>query len=140
MSRRVACRLFVLLVVADLISATGCGNAQKNVAHLEGVVTIDGQPLPSDAQASIRFSPMSRGRSAGAAVENGKYSCTDAPMGKVKVYLTVTRPTGKMLTESDNRPYPEVASIIASKYVPGIDIEVTGDNAKQDFDLEPAQQ
>jgi hypothetical protein len=71
-------------------------------------------------------------------VANGKYDCPDVPLGKVRVYFSVMRPTGKMITESDNRPFPEVASIIASKYASGIEIDVTGDNSNQNFDLEPA--
>jgi hypothetical protein len=121
------------------LTITSCNaGSRPGTAHLEGTVTIDGQPLPADAQASITFRPMSGGRSAGATVSGGKYVCHDAPLGKVKVYVAVERPTGKMLVESDNRPYPEVASIIASKYSLGIDVDVTGDNRKLDFELEPA--
>jgi hypothetical protein len=124
------------------LATSGCNaGGRPGTAHVEGTVTINGQPLPADAQANITFAPSTRGgRSAGAVITNGKYDCPDAPVGKVKVYLSVMRRTGRMITESDNRPYAEMGSIIASKYASGIDAEITGDNANQDFDLEPAQQ
>jgi hypothetical protein len=119
----------------------GCGTDRRaGTAHLQGTVTINGQPLPDDAQANVTFAPASKGRTAGAVITNGEYDCPDAPLGKVKAYFSVMRPTGRTITETDNRPYAEVGSIIASKYASGIDLDVSGDNANQDFDLEPAQQ
>ena len=129
-----------IVAIGVALATAGCGTrARPGTARLEGTITIGGQQLPTDANANLAFRPMSGGRSAGAAVTNGKYICKDAPMGKVKVCPSIERPTGRMLVESDNRPYPEVASIIASKYALGIDIEVAGDETKLDFDLEPAE-
>jgi hypothetical protein len=134
-------RLALVIGVVLVVVTSGCGGGSRpNTARLEGTITIDGQPLPADAHASITFMPMSAGRSAGSAVTNGRYVCQDAPMGRVKVYPSISRPTGRMITESDNRPFPEVASIIASKYASGMEVEITGDNTSQDFDLEPAAQ
>ena len=133
-------RAFALASLA-LMCATlaACDSGRRSgTARLQGTVTLNGQPLPADAQANVTFSPVDKGRTAGTVVANGEYDCPDVPLGKVRVYFSVMRPTGKMITESDNRPYPEVASIIAQKYASGIEIEVTDDNSNQDFDLEPA--
>jgi hypothetical protein len=117
----------------------GCDTGRRSdTAHVQGTLTIGGEPLPSDAQANVTFVPAAKGRSAGAAVTDGKYDCPDAPLGNVKAIISVMRPTGKMITESDNRPYAEVGSIIANKYSSGVDVEITEDNTTLDFDLEPA--
>ena len=135
-------RALVWLAVGTIacVTISGCGAGRREgTAHIQGTVTLGGQPLPANAQANITIAPAEKGRSAGAVVSDGRYDCPDAPVGKVKVYFSVMRPTGKMITETDNRPYAEMGSIIASKYASGIDLEITGDNANQDFDLEPAQ-
>lgn len=130
---------FVLLSIVTL-GTLGCGkHSRPGTAHVSGTITIGGQPLPSDAQANLIFVPVAGGRSAGAAVTNGRFSCDDAPVGKVKFYPNIARRTGRMITESDNRPYPEVASMIAPKYSAGIELEIVGDDTNLDFDLEPAE-
>ena len=128
------------LVALVCVTIAACDTGRRSdTARLQGTVTLVGQPLPADAQANITFAPVEKkGRTAGAVVQNGKYDCPDVPLGKVRVYFSVMRQTGKMITESDNRPFPEVASVIASKYASGIEIEVTDDNSSQNFDLEPA--
>jgi hypothetical protein len=126
----------VVLMASVLV---GCDTGRRSgTAHVQGTLTIGGQPLPADAQANITFVPESKGRSAGAVVTNGKYDCPDAPLGKTKAYISVMRPTGRMITESDNRPFAEIGSIIADKYASGVDLEITEDNASIDFDLDPA--
>ena len=87
----------------------------------------------------FRPSAAGQGRTAGVALVNGTYDCPDAPTGKVKVFVLIQSPTGKVTTESDGHTFDEMASIIAEKYAGGIDLEIEGDNVRQDFDLEPAQ-
>ena len=131
--------LVPLAVALSLTVSLGCGSSSRSgTAHVQGTVTIGGQPLPADAQASLTISPISKGRTAGAVITNGRYDCADAPVGKVKVFFNVMQKTGKMITEADNRPYAEVGSIISPKYSSGVEAEITGDNTNQDFDLEPA--
>jgi hypothetical protein len=136
---KVALAVVLLSIVA--IGTLGCGKSSRpGTAQVAGTITIGGQPLPSDAQANLIFVPVAGGRSAGAPVSNGRFSCDDAPTGKVKFYPNIARRTGRMITESDNRPYPEVVSMIAPKYSAGIELDITGDDANLDFDLEPAAQ
>lgn len=127
-----------LVMISALVVAFGCGKAEKHVARIQGVVTIDGQPLPADAMANVSFRPTlpGQGRAAGATVVGGKFDCRDAPLGKVKVYIDVQRVTGRMIQESDGVPFREVRSIISPKYGSGIDLEITGDDDSQDFDLD----
>ena len=87
---RFGMRLFVAVFVSTSSMLTGCDTGRRSdTAHVQGTVTIGGEPLPDDAQANITFVPATKGRSAGAAVTNGKYDCPDAPLGKVKAYISV---------------------------------------------------
>jgi hypothetical protein len=140
-SRLIKAATTVALLAACALGVLGCGKSSRpGTAHVAGTITVGGQPLPSDAQANLIFVPVAGGRSAGAAVTNGNFACDDAPVGKVKLYANIARRTGRMITESDNRPYPEVASMIAPKYAAGIELEITGDDDQLNFDLEPANQ
>jgi len=134
------CALVVGFLISGIAATVGCGSGatRAGTARVRGTVTIDGQPIPSDARANITFRPAAgtSGRTAGAPVVDGRYDCTDAPVGDVKVYISIMRPTGRMITESDNRPFAEMGSAIADKYATGIDLEITGDSTDQDFDLE----
>jgi hypothetical protein len=126
-----------LILLAAVIAAAGCNNSTKKVAHLQKTITIAGQPLPAGAMASLSIRPTApgQGRAAGAAGVNEKYNCLDAPLGKVKVFVDVQHPTGKMITESDGVPFKKYGSLIAPKYTGGIELDITEDNLNQNFDL-----
>lgn len=137
----VKCTLHTMLCVCLLFAVVmevGCGEKRSGTARVQGTVTIDGQPIPADATGNVLFRPGegTTGRTAGASIVNGRYDCADAPVGKVKVFFSINKPTGRMITESDNRPFAEIGSIISQKYSSGIDAEITGDSSDQDFDLE----
>jgi hypothetical protein len=135
------CRL-VISAVFVLGTATGCGvdSQGKSTAHLQGTITIDGEPLPNDAEGSITFKPTTPGqaKSTGAQILAGKYNCPEAPVGPVKVYISIQQRTGKMISDGGVRSYPEMKELIAPGSGAGIELEVTGDNLKQDFDMESA--
>lgn len=76
---RIACRRFFFLGVFALSVplAAGCGGKGK----VSGTVTLDGQPLPAG---TITFVP-STGPGAAGKIEDGNYSVTGVPVGKVAV-------------------------------------------------------
>jgi hypothetical protein len=112
----------------------GCGTSGLPTAKLEGTVTLDGTPI---ATGGIQFRPKDpKGQAppAGAVISDGKYSAKGVPIGKVVVMVTATKETGKTITQgSDSRP--EAVNIIPQKYQKGIEIDVTGDNPNQNFEL-----
>jgi hypothetical protein len=114
---------------------TGCetGGSGKPTAHLSGAVTIDGQPLPDDAWATINFRSGATGQATSAQVANSAYDCPDVPLGKVDVFIQILQRTGKMLSEG-GRSWPETRSLIADKYNQGITLDVT-DDMSHDFAL-----
>ena len=96
-------------------------------------MTLDGKPI---AEGTISFLPQGSGQASPASAEiaDGRYEARAVPLGKVLVQITATQQTGRMITGS-GEPVPEILSIIPRKYAEGISIEVTGDNATQDFPL-----
>jgi hypothetical protein len=119
-----------------LLAGCNAGSGGKPTAHLSGKVTIDGEPVPSDAWGTITFRATAPGqaRDTGADISNGEYDCPDVPLGKVNAFIQVVQATGKMRSEG-GRQWPETRNLLAEKYNNEIPLEVTGDNRNQDFAL-----
>jgi hypothetical protein len=128
--------IVVALPVLTAFVFVGCDTrgSGKPTAHLSGEVTIDGEPVPDDAWATINFRSASTGQATSAQIIGSEYECPDAPLGNVDVSIQILQQTGKMVSEG-GRSWPETRSLIADKYASGIKLEVTGDNSSQDFAL-----
>jgi hypothetical protein len=122
------------------VALLGCdaGGSGKPTAHLSGDITIDGEPVPSDASVTINFRPpLGSSGQAGptsAEISGSSYDCPNVPLGTVDVFIQIVQPTGRMTSEG-GRSWPETRSLIADKYASGIQLEVTDDNSSQDFEL-----
>ena len=133
-----ALRLVSTLALATtLLSCFGCGGGSSsgNTAHLQGTVTLAGQPLPAGAEGAVTFRNAS-GAAATAPIKEGRYDSPATPKGSVKAFFTINKPTGK--TYKSERTVTEVAetiSIVPASVSNGVDVEVSGDNAEQNFDL-----
>lgn len=127
--RSLCCFSAVALLLA------GCGPAASPfpTARIGGVITLDGAPL---ATGNINFVPEGAGQARPTAVDfkNGTYAIDEAPLGKVRVFITSTQPTGKMIPGS-SEPVPEVANVVPEAYRQGIVVEIAGDNDKLHFAL-----
>jgi hypothetical protein len=126
----------VLSAVLALIGVTlsGCGSERRaNTIRLEGQVKLDGEPL---AEGNLQILPegKSRGQPDGAVVVDGRYTADNVPLGKVRVIISATKETGRMMTDT-SVPYPERISIIPPRYRDGIVIEVKEGDEARDFDL-----
>ena len=130
------------LLVALTTVVLGCGESKSsNTAHLSGTVTIDGQPIPTDAdECYIQFMPAAGGQGAPAHTQivDGKYDCENVPKGSVTAIFNITRLTGRMVRE-DNAPgatpYPERENLVPKKHRAGLTIQVEGDNNAHDIEL-----
>jgi hypothetical protein len=125
-----------------LATSTGCPTKSGTgapTAHVQGTVTVNGQPIPADAQASITFHPGPEAvtaQSAGSAILNGKYDIPNAPIGKVKVEFAIMQDTGKMVPSTDGgRPDREFKNLVPAKWQEPQPFEITGDKADLNFDL-----
>jgi hypothetical protein len=130
--------IVALLVAPCLTALSGCGGGSgANTAHLQGTLTIDGQPIPADANAIITFMPVDRkaGKPGVAKVEGGSYDCPEVPKGAVKVYFSIDQPTGPEITDARGLKGRANVSLVPPKYAGGMDFEVTDDETR-DFNLE----
>jgi hypothetical protein len=95
---RIRSKVGLLSGLALLLAMTaGCPDGSgKETAHLQGTVTIGGQPIPADATGGISFVPLevSQANSDYSAIKDGKYDVPGAPVGKVRVEFSIQQPTG----------------------------------------------
>lgn len=127
---------FALLV--GVVLSIGCGKFSNTGAHLTGEVTLDGQPLPKDASASVTFRPLGDvGQPVSAEIVEGRYDCPGVPEGKVLAVLSISIPTGRtfqgdLRTGESGRQFESV--VLSANQASGINLEVT-DDANVNFDL-----
>jgi len=128
----------LLATLSFTVLAVGCGGGTAKPsypsARLEGTVSVDGQAVPTG---TLQFMPP-QGMNAAiveAQIKDGRYVAANVPVGKVRVLFTAVRETGRVDNKSTSQPVPEVVNMIPERYRDGLDIEVTADLAKKDFDL-----
>jgi hypothetical protein len=122
-----------LMLLAVWILGCGAGKPSYPSARLEGSVTVDEKPI---AEGSLQFLPQNAGRVpvTAASIVDGRYVAEAVPRGQMRVLVSATKQTGKMIKEHDSTR-PQVVNLIPAKYRSGIPIDVTGDNPKLDFAL-----
>ena len=115
--------------------ATGCGSGQSPYpgARLAGAVTLDGNPI---AEGRLQFVPQEpdRGPPVCVDIKDGRYVAPSVPLGRVRVSISASKKTGRMIHEY-SQPYEETVSIIPRVYEQGIAIAVTADEPNQNFEL-----
>ncbi|MBU4273144.1 MAG: hypothetical protein KKE86_09135 [Planctomycetes bacterium] len=124
-------RLLVGLLV--MAGGLGCGRGGPPTTHLEGRITVDGQPIKEGNLSFVALEP-NRGRGSTANIAEGRYSAREVPLGRVLVYFNATKATGRTVIVS-NTPVPEILSVIPEKYNAGMEIEVIEGRFQQDFHL-----
>jgi hypothetical protein len=122
-----------------LLAAVGCtGETTAPTAHVQGTVTLNGGPIPPDAQASITFAPAGStpGVAASAPIVGGKYDVPKAPVGEVQVEFNITQVVGPAADAGDGRSAEvKTKSLVPESLWDGKVIQLTGDQANLDFDL-----
>ena len=132
----------VWLALVATIGISGCGKGAggKPTAHLAGSVTVNGAPLPDDAEGYVQFMPDAGGSAPPTSTDivDGKYDAEAVPLGEVTAIFNITRLTGRMVRE-DNAPgatpYPERENLVPKKHRSGVKLTVDGDNDAHNFDL-----
>ena len=124
---------FSLIVCVVLLAGCGPESSPFPTAHVAGQITLDGAPLSSG---NISLVPEGAGQARPTAIDfnAGQYKIDEAPIGKVRVFITSTQPTGKMIPGSSEL-VAEVANIVPEAYRQGIVVDIAGDNDKLDFAL-----
>ncbi|BBO31187.1 hypothetical protein [Lacipirellula parvula] len=127
----------LLALIATFCWCTGCGGRSStgNTAHLQGQVTIGGQPLPAGADGAITFRTTAGG-AVTVPIAEGKYDSPATPRGAVKAYFSINKPTGKTYKSArTGTDVAETVSIVPASVSNGVEVEVSGDKADQNFDL-----
>ena len=127
-------------VALILVTSAGCGEEKSSVptARLQGSVTLNGGPIPPDAQATISFTPIDSMKAvpASAEIKDGKFDAQDVPMGKVDMTITIQQATGKLLPDPQGRgDVAEINDLVPQAWRNGKEIQVDGDKSDLNYDL-----
>jgi hypothetical protein len=135
-------RWYRLAVLIALSLMVGCnaGKATGPVAHWQGKVTINGEPIPSDARGRIMFVPSSTGSNRNAKpaiveIVNSRYDAPDVPIGPLTVTFDIMRLTGREIPREGGPPIQESESLVPEEHRNGVPVNVTEGAETHDFDL-----
>ncbi len=139
LARATSNALFVLALLALLLTM-GCGGSGSGLAHVQGEVTINGQPIPADAIGSVTFQTTKggQGKTVSSPIKGGKYDLPETPLGTLRVLISVQQPNGKTIDNGRGVPAQEYENIISDEHSSGIEVQIDGDKDDQNFDLKPA--
>jgi hypothetical protein len=120
-----------------MLMSLGCGSSSGKVAHLQGKITIKGAALPADAEGVIAFTPTTPGvKGASVPIKDSAYDSPETPIGRVRVGFQITQPVGPTkVSEHGGNEYREKVNLVPQGALGGLELEVTGDKADQDFNL-----
>jgi hypothetical protein len=120
------------LIAVTLAGCTG-DSSPFPTARVAGRITLDGALIESG---NISMLPEGEAQARPTAVDfsSGQYTLGDAPLGKVRVFIIASRPTGRMVPGSSTE-IPEVINIVPEAYRQGIVVDIAGDNNNLDFAL-----
>ncbi|HXG08401.1 MAG TPA: hypothetical protein VNK04_01290 [Gemmataceae bacterium] len=102
-------------VLLGAVLASGCDRG-PSLGTVNGEVTLDGEPIKDGA---ITFEPVAGDTpTAGATIQDGKFTA-QVPVGKHRVKISASKPTGKKYRAYDTPDSPvvdEVMEIIPAVY------------------------
>jgi hypothetical protein len=122
-----------MLLIACWAVIAGCGGTSFPVSTVEGMVAVDGKPVP---EGSISFTPLesNTGQAISTEIRDGKYHSKQVPRGRSLVIITAMQDTGEKHVEFGIE-YPKLKSIVPEQYRSGIELNVDAPTLKHDFDL-----
>lgn len=121
-----------------MLPLVGCDGQSGATTTLSGQVTIGGQPIPSDATASVSFRPIGgqKAQPVSALIANGGYRCDAVPLGPVVAEFDIRQPVGPMKTSArTGAQYQEEKSLVPANHAAGIEFEVKAGDESRDFEL-----
>jgi hypothetical protein len=113
---------------------TGCGGG-GDVAHVQGAVTINGQPVPADAMGNVTFQPTEsgKGRTVSAPLEGGHYDLPEVPVGSYRVTISIQKPNGKMIDNGRGAPAEDYDNLVSYDQAP---VEATVEDDRDDLNFD----
>lgn len=134
----VNCKLIGWFCVLALALVAGCSeDGAPPTAHLRGVVTIDGKPIPAEAESTIMFRTTAANQAgpASSRIVDGRFDVPAAPRGPVRVVFSIQLPIGEKAFAPGMRPEMQFRSLVPQKHADGMALEITGDNLDMKLDL-----
>jgi hypothetical protein len=123
-------RTVIAIACMTLVGVVGCGGADANVGHVEGVVTLDGNPVP---RGKVLFQPAA-GRGSSAEIQaDGTFQLDEpAAVGMHKIAVVAFEP-GKGTGQAPTGPREPLKPIVPERYLAAGTSELTyevkpGDN------------
>jgi hypothetical protein len=127
-------RKFIVLVA--VIFVPGCEENSEPTARLAGTVTINGKPVPADAEAALSFAPLRGGTSVSVPITAGRYDSPKTPLGKLLVKFYISQSVGPVKkSERTGKDYRDIANLVPPEHAAGLTIDVSEDNLNLNFDL-----
>jgi hypothetical protein len=121
-----------------LALAAGCTDSgMPPTAHLRGVVTIAGQPIPPEAQTLITFRPTAanQANAASAPIVDGRFDVPAAPQGAVRVNFHIQLPIGEKAFLPGALPEMQYRTLVPQKHADGMALDIAGDDLEMKLDL-----
>jgi hypothetical protein len=129
------------LAMLTTLACVGCGGSGTDypTARVTGSVSIDGEMVES-GHVNFMPAPGSEAHPVSAEIESGKYLAENVPLGPSVVTFSISRPTGRIISEPDRTPYPEILNAVPPQYANGMEIQISKDSPTQDFLLTTDEQ
>lgn len=134
---------FALLAMSVLIVSvfflSGCGSKSSGpTVKWAGTVTLDGQPIPSDAIGTIIVQTSGQAGQAGStqgSIVNGQYSLKDVPQGSVLVRFNILQQKPSTRPEDAGRGIIDSTDLTPKKWQKGVEDTATANDTNKNFDL-----
>ena len=135
MTRNVYTFLACMLAFAVVV---GCGGGKEPTVKWSGTVTIEGQPIPGNAQGQIIVSSNSAtGASRGdqAEIVNGSYTLNNVPKGEVTVSFDIYVSTPAKDPLDAERGVMDTTNLVPEKWTQGVVDTADKNDSAKNFDL-----
>lgn len=137
MNRIVSSILMSMLMFAVAISF-GCGSPKDPTVKWSGTVTINGEPIPSDAKGSIIVRSNNKTGSAGgdqAEIVNGAYTLQNVPQGEVTVSFDIYKSVPAKDKMDADRGIEDIVSLVPERWTQGVTDTADKNDSAKNFDL-----
>ena len=130
----------ILVCILTLAVVVGCGKSSNKgpTVKWSGTVTIEGQPLPSNAQGQIIVKGnSSSGASRGdqAEIVNGSYSLQNVPKGEVTVSFDIFTTSPAKDPMDAERGVMDTTNLVPDRWMKGVVDTADKNDSAKNFDL-----
>ena len=125
-------------LVGILLLLSGCGGSTYPTVEWSGTVTIGGQPIPSDAVASIEVVSLeasAESKATQADIVGGNYTLKDVPVGNVLVQFNIVREIPAKNPTDQMRGIRSYSNLVPGNFA-GFSEKAEQDDTQKNFDIQ----